>query len=489
MKTKVLSVAALIIACFGVLSGCLIKSRTSGFEVTGHVYAYGEGLADVKIYANGEFVCASGADGSFSISAVTADAELTFKKEGYLIDAVKVTSDGEITVTARKSVIVELTATDGGTASGGGLYEKNEIITLAAQAFSDYVFAGYYSGGSLISDKPEYSFAAVADAEITAVFEKIKVTVTVQGDNADFVTGAGEYGKGDEVILTAKKRTGYRFIGWKINGETVSTEETYSFTATESVTVTAEYREIPVITDLSFDGDAISWRGDCDLYELYFEGALILKTSEVSVEASELFTVSTSGIVEIRGYRGGESSLPLYLTVDYKTRLPVPEAAGITRTAEGIIYSFGAVNAACDYTVYIDGEPLAVSEHADKVVDNKDSLAFNVTDFLTAGREHRLWVVAVADGTRRDSVASAETSFLYYGSLDRPEITLRDGILEWTAVENAAVYLLSINGVTVYEGSGLYAEVGLIGGRTYTVRLQVSAEGYVPSYIEKSITV
>ena len=67
MKTKVLSVAALIIAYFGVLSGCLIKSRTSGFDVTGLVYAYGEGLADVKIYANGEFVCASGADGSFSI--------------------------------------------------------------------------------------------------------------------------------------------------------------------------------------------------------------------------------------------------------------------------------------------------------------------------------------------------------------------------------------------------------------------------------------
>lgn len=489
MKKKLLFFAVLIIACFCVLSGCRTESKGINLTVTGHVYAYGEGLADVKIYANGEFVCVSDADGSFYIAGISSGSLLTFEKEGYLMDAVAVTSGGEITVTARRTVHIKVTATTGGSVSGGGMYEKNDEITLFAQAFSGYVFAGYYSGGSLISDKPEYSFAAVADAEITAVFEKIKVTVTVQGDNADFVTGAGEYGKGDEVILTAAKRTGYRFIGWKINGETVSTEETYSFTATESVTVTAEYREIPVITDLSFNGDVISWRGDCDAYELYFEGALILKTSEVSVEASELFKVSTSGTVEIMGYRGGESSLPLYLTVDYKTRLPVPEAAGITRTAEGIIYSFGAVNAACDYTVYIDGEPLAVSEHADKVVDNKDSLAFNVTDFLTAGREHRLWVVAVADGTRRDSVASAETSFLYYGSLDRPEITLRDGILEWTAVENAAVYLLSINGVTVYEGSGLYAEVGLIEGITYTVRLQASAEGYVPSYIEKSITV
>ncbi len=67
----------------------------------------------------------------------------------------------------------------------------------------------------------------------------VKVNAPASDGEMGTVTGAAEYLAGTTVTLEATAKRGYRFDGWQVNGETVSTEEVYSFTATADITVTA----------------------------------------------------------------------------------------------------------------------------------------------------------------------------------------------------------------------------------------------------------
>ena len=66
----------------------------------------------------------------------------------------------------------------------------------------------------------------------------IKFTITVEGG-----TGSGEYEQGEEVTVTAVEDEGKTFVEWQINGESVSTEKTYTFTAKEDVCIVAVFGE------------------------------------------------------------------------------------------------------------------------------------------------------------------------------------------------------------------------------------------------------
>ncbi len=56
------------------------------------------------------------------------------------------------------------------------------------------------------------------------------VTVSASPDYAGAVTGGGVYESDEFVAVTATANTGYEFIKWTENGETVSTDESYTFT-------------------------------------------------------------------------------------------------------------------------------------------------------------------------------------------------------------------------------------------------------------------
>lgn len=66
------------------------------------------------------------------------------------------------------------------------------------------------------------------------------VDVTIAAENG-VVTGAAKYIKGSSVTVTAAANSGYRFTGWYVDGEAVSTESTYTFTADNDVALTAKF--------------------------------------------------------------------------------------------------------------------------------------------------------------------------------------------------------------------------------------------------------
>ena len=70
------------------------------------------------------------------------------------------------------------------------------------------------------------------------------ITASANPTEGGTVEGAGNYAEGAEVTLTATANTGYAFLNWTKNGQEVSTNATYTFTATENADYIANFQEV-----------------------------------------------------------------------------------------------------------------------------------------------------------------------------------------------------------------------------------------------------
>ena len=86
---------------------------------------------------------------------------------------------------------------------------------------------------------------------------KFLVTLQAEPEDGGAVAGEGKYLPGEEVELTAEPKDGFHFVAWKNGEEPISDKETYSFTASEDLTLTAVFAE-HVYAD--------AWRSDEDFH-------------------------------------------------------------------------------------------------------------------------------------------------------------------------------------------------------------------------------
>lgn len=100
-----------------------------------------------------------------------------------------------------------------------------------------------------VSTNSTYTFTVTGNRSLTAVFEAViptyTITAAIDPPEAGTVTGAGQYQQGAAVTLTAAINDGYSFTGWQENGETVSTDNPYTFTAEGNRAFTAAFVEKP----------------------------------------------------------------------------------------------------------------------------------------------------------------------------------------------------------------------------------------------------
>ncbi len=96
----------------------------------------------------------------------TALYPLELRSEGSAT-AIEPTSDetGDI---ARVKLTVS--AEEGGTVTGGGIFNKGEFAKVTATADENSVFEGWYAGDEKVSDDAEYRFRMESDTELTAQF-------------------------------------------------------------------------------------------------------------------------------------------------------------------------------------------------------------------------------------------------------------------------------------------------------------------------------
>ena len=131
---------------------------------------------------------------------------------------------------------------EGGTVSGGDVYNHGTECTLIASANEGYYFFEWTENGEQVSTDPEYSFIVTGDRNLVAHFlQPFTIAATANPNEGGIITGTGEYVYGAECTLAAIANEGYIFLRWTENGEVVSTETTYSFTVTADRDLVADF--------------------------------------------------------------------------------------------------------------------------------------------------------------------------------------------------------------------------------------------------------
>ena len=130
---------------------------------------------------------------------------------------------------------------NGGTTSGNGLYTHGQQCTVTATPAEGYAFENWTEGGSQVSTDASYTFTVTSGHNFVANFtvQTFEIVTNINLAEGGTVTGGGTYQYGDQVTVNVVTVEDYAFRNWTENGEVVSEEKTYTFTATANRNLTA----------------------------------------------------------------------------------------------------------------------------------------------------------------------------------------------------------------------------------------------------------
>ena len=139
------------------------------------------------------------------------------------------------------TIRVSANPSSSGTVSGGGTYNQGASCTVTATPNQRFVFVNWTENGNEVSTSASYTFTVTGSRNLVANFEGESIDIKVNVDPAESaeVTGEGTYHYGDLVVLTVEPFENFRFLNWTENGQVVCETTTYTFTATDSHTLTA----------------------------------------------------------------------------------------------------------------------------------------------------------------------------------------------------------------------------------------------------------
>ena len=197
-------------------------------------------------YGNNVSLTANANTGYTFVNWTDEDANVVSTNANY-----QFTIDGNRTFVAHfERAHYQITATAnptaGGTVSGAGSFEHGQSVTLTATANTGYTFTNWTENGSVVSSNAQYTFTATRARNLVANFQinTYNISATANPSAAGSVSGIGSYNHGQTVTLSATANTGYNFVNWTENGSVVSTNTTYSFTATANKTLVANFEAI-----------------------------------------------------------------------------------------------------------------------------------------------------------------------------------------------------------------------------------------------------
>lgn len=252
-----------------------------------------------------------------------------------------------------------------GTVSGGGTFATGMQVTVVASILSQSTandgevrFLGWFSNDTLVCDTLSYTFTTnVMPLTLTAKFVWVNAyTVTIINENNSYgvVDGGGRYFEGDSVTITATPATDYSFIGWFSGKNLVSTQSSYSFIISRSVTIESRFAssETTLIFDLDggssdFDSYVSGKIGDTVNLSTYnptkegftFGGWLLNNTVVDTVTLTATNVVKAKWIYGSAGFNfdtiGGKVTATSYTGTDLFVKIPMTNSVGQTVTTIG----------------------------------------------------------------------------------------------------------------------------------------------------------
>ena len=220
-------------------------------------------------------------------------------------------------------------------------YQTGQTCTLTATpSSSDFVFLNWTENGNVVSTNAQYSFTVTNDRNLVANFNQIgcEITASANPETLGTVSGGGHYTVGQTCTLTATPNEGYSFVNWTENNEIVSTNATYSFTATTHRNLVAHFRPSNAIFFLDPNVETIclnNWDTDGDGYLSYDEAATVTNLGNVFEGNNSITSFNElqyfTGLTSINGYE--------FWNCSNLASVVIP--TGVTSIGEG---AFGANN-------------------------------------------------------------------------------------------------------------------------------------------------
>lgn len=133
---------------------------------------------------------------------------------------------------------------EGGVVEGGGVFTYGESCTLKTFPRSGYDFIGWKrNNNALVSTEAIYVFDVGQSANYVACYEPKTFTVFVNANpyNGGFVTGNGTYQTNQECMVTAIAAEGFQFVGWTEESDTLSFDNSYTFTVLGNSNLVANF--------------------------------------------------------------------------------------------------------------------------------------------------------------------------------------------------------------------------------------------------------
>ena len=136
----------------------------------------------------------------------------------------------------------------GGTVTGGGAFTNGTTVTVNAAPAVGYAFASWRKATTEMSVEANYAFPLTAHTALTAIF--VATTNTIAAAAAPVaggsVTGAGIFGHGATVTLTAIPAPGYAFNNWTLGGAPAGTNNPVIFDALADYAFVANFTAVSV---------------------------------------------------------------------------------------------------------------------------------------------------------------------------------------------------------------------------------------------------
>jgi hypothetical protein len=131
----------------------------------------------------------------------------------------------------------------GGVTSGDGPVNDGGSATVTATANPGYVFVNWTENGTAVSASASYSFTVAANRALVANFVPTYVITTAALPATGGITGGGgTVNGGTNVTVTATPNANFAFVNWTEGNTIVSTNASYSFTASVSRALVANFQ-------------------------------------------------------------------------------------------------------------------------------------------------------------------------------------------------------------------------------------------------------